>query len=58
MPRSSAGMDGFPQAGMMCERLGKAVVEVFSQNCPKCILSQNLLSAEFQRRIFSVVNVS
>lgn len=26
VPRSGAGMDGFPQAGMMCESLGKAVV--------------------------------
>lgn len=41
VPRSSAGMDGFPRAGMMCERLGKAVIEVFSWNCPKCLLSLN-----------------
>lgn len=26
--------DGFPQARMIWERLGKAVVGVFSQNCP------------------------
>lgn len=58
VPRSSAGMDGFPQAGMICERLGKAVVGFFSQNCPKCLLFLNLLTAEFQRHIFSVVSVS
>lgn len=34
VPWNSAGMDGFPQARMIWERLGKAVVGVFSQNCP------------------------
>jgi len=46
-PRSSTGMDGFPQAGMMCESLGKAVVHFYYR------IVQNLfpsaLTAEFQR---------
>lgn len=58
VPRSSAGMDGFPQAGMMCEGLGKAVVGCFSQNCPKCLLFASSLTAEFQRQIFLLSDVS
>lgn len=53
MPRSGAGMDGFPQAGMMYESMGKAVVGFYHG------ILQNLfptaLTAEFQRHFFSVV---
>lgn len=39
LPRSSAGMDGFPQAEMMCESLGKGVVGFYHR------IVQNLFSS-------------
>lgn len=49
--------NGWVSSGMdKCERLGKAVVGIFSQNCPKCLLFPNSLTAEFQRHIFFLLS--